>query len=235
MSRFSRGKGRPQGRKAKDPEGLDNDALEPESQGAPGAVVPAEKPAPPFLKRIIGVDPGTIHTGYGIIEVIGSALRPITYGRISPNRTLAIPWRLKYIFEKLSLLIATHKPQAMSLEKIFAYKNQSSAFKLAESRGIALVCGAIGGLFISEYSTTMVKNAVCGYGSADKKQVSFMVSKLLAIEESISMDASDALALAICHLSHANSLNGAARIKGKSFRNLSPEDLVSMGYKLEGA
>lgn len=147
---------------------------------------------------IIGIDPGSRRTGYGIISHLGNQTEYIASGCI---RTEVEPFseRLKNIFDGLSEIIQQFCPQEMAVEQVFMAKNANSALKLGHARGAAIVAGVNGGLIISEYSARQIKQAVVGTGAAEKSQVQHMVRALLALQSNPQEDAADALAAALCH------------------------------------
>jgi len=156
--------------------------------------------AKPFLREIIlGIDPGSLVTGWGLIEVIGTQLHHRAHGTIAMNAAMALPERLSQIHTGLRGIIERHRPTTVSLEKVFFSRNVQSALKLGQARGVALLAAAEGELSISEYSAAEIKLAVVGYGRATKEQVQRMVSALLCLRGAIRADAADALASAICH------------------------------------
>ena len=148
--------------------------------------------------RILGIDPGSIATGYGIVEFAGSRLRYVDCGVIrvrgeDPGQ------RLASIHSRLAEIVRKHRPDEAALESVFSARNPRAALKLGQARGVALaVCGGAG-LATAEYAPTSVKGAVTSYGRADKLQVRSMVQRLLGLERAPALDASDALAVAICH------------------------------------
>lgn len=149
--------------------------------------------------RIMGIDPGSRVTGYGIIEDKPS-LRLIACGAIKPPLKKPLPVRLKYIYERLCEEIDSHKPEEIAIEKIFFAENAKSAIVLGQARGVALLSAANFHLSLSEYSPNEVKLSTVGFGKADKAQVGSMVKLLLKLKEiPKSTDISDALAVAICH------------------------------------
>jgi crossover junction endodeoxyribonuclease RuvC len=158
--------------------------------------------------RVLGVDCGTEYTGYGVVEEAGDGqLRCLTAGaiRLSPREPL--PRRLERIFNKLSELIAAHRPELVAIEDVFYAVNVKSALKLGQVRGVAMLAAAAAGLEVCEYAPLAIKSAVVGYGRAEKSQVQQMVSRLLRLPEAPeSPDAADALAIAICHLHTASTL-----------------------------
>ena len=151
--------------------------------------------------RIIGIDPGTIKTGFGVIDILGNRIHYVTSGVIRIPTT-AMPQRLKVIYQSLQTIIEEHRPDQMSIEEVFFAKNPNSALKLGQARGTAIVCGMNAGLQVSEYAPRLIKKTVVGTGTATKLQVGFMVKKLLSLPAEPQEDAADALAIAICHFHH---------------------------------
>jgi crossover junction endodeoxyribonuclease RuvC len=146
----------------------------------------------------LGIDPGSVRTGYGIVDVRGNAVAPVAWGVIRTGSDGPFPDRLHTIHRELSELIRLHRPTEAVVEKVFVAKNASSALKLGHARGAAIVtCGAHG-LPVHEYSAREIKAAATGYGAAPKEQVAGMVARLLGLREPVPEDASDALAAAFC-------------------------------------
>ena len=151
--------------------------------------------------RVLGVDPGTITSGYGIVTEENHKLFYVASGGISPSSRSAFPNRLKKIYEELERVIYTYRPQVIVVEDLFVSKNIKSALKLGHSRGVALLAAMNAGLPVYEYSPAEVKQAVVGNGKADKKQIQMMVKSLLDLPKvPHPADAADALAAAICHI-----------------------------------
>lgn len=149
---------------------------------------------------ILGVDPGTIVTGYGLIASDGNQLTPIDYGCIRPPSKILLSERYLIIFNAIDSLIALHKPQAVIIETQYVNKNVQSALKLGMARGVILIAAKKLGIPVYEYAPTEAKSAVVGSGRASKYQVQGMVQKLLKLDSPPTPeDAADALALAICH------------------------------------
>ena len=149
---------------------------------------------------IIGVDPGTIVCGYGIIETDGTTHRALDYGCIRPPRTLELSERYLVLFNSLDELLSRYKPKALAVETQYVNKNPQSAIKLGMARGTVIVAAGIKKISIAEYSPAKAKLAVVGNGRASKGQVQAMVQRLLNLATPPSPeDAADALALAICH------------------------------------
>lgn len=155
--------------------------------------------APPT--RILGIDPGSLVTGFGVIDVTAQGARYVASGNIRTGRG-EMAGRLRQIFENVLELVERHVPDEVAIERVFMHANPDSALKLGQARGAAL-CGATGrGASVHEYSAREVKLAVTGTGAADKAQVQHMVKALLGLEGRLAADAADALAIAICHANH---------------------------------
>ena len=152
----------------------------------------------PGPARIIGVDPGSRSTGYGVVDTDGTRLVHVASGFV---RTGEGGWsdRLRRIFEDLGAIIDTHIPGEFVIEKVFVHRNVSSALKLGQARGAAILAGATRALPVYEYSPNEVKQAVTGRGHATKEQIQHMTRVLLALREPSQADEADALAVAICH------------------------------------
>ncbi len=158
---------------------------------------------------ILGIDPGTHITGYGVIESVRHQSHVIDSGCLAPPRGQSMEARLAFIFEKLEPLITAHQPDALALEEAFFAKNAASALKLGQCRGIVLLAAARATLPVYEYSPRTIKQAVTGSGRATKEQVQKMVQSILRLAESPPTDAADALAAALCH-SQSHRLQGLA-------------------------
>jgi crossover junction endodeoxyribonuclease RuvC len=153
----------------------------------------------------IGIDPGTAITGYGVIrEGQDGSLEVIDYGVIETSSKDSMPERLVQLYQKLKIIIDLHKPQSGAVEKLFFARNVRTALSVGQARGVALLALAEVGVELSEYSPNEVKQAVAGYGGADKNQVQSMVQALLELDQVPQPDdAADALAVAICHIHSA--------------------------------
>jgi crossover junction endodeoxyribonuclease RuvC len=149
--------------------------------------------------RILGIDPGSHVTGYGIIEKEGNHLRHVLHGEIKAKKDSPLSTMLISIYQQLSEIITQNAPQAISLENIFYGKNVRSLIKQAQVRGVVIFAGADKGIPVFEYSPLEVKKAVVGYGRAEKRQVQIMVKAILKLPALPPADAADALATAICH------------------------------------
>ncbi len=155
--------------------------------------------------RVMGIDCGTEWTGYGVVDTNRAGeLYSVCHGAIHLLKRDSLPHRLTIIFQRLLDLIGEHQPEVVAIEEVFHAVNSQTALKLGEVRGVALLAAATCKVEIAEYSPLSVKSAVCGYGRADKAQVQFMVTRLLHLAEPPEpTDASDALAVAICHIHNA--------------------------------
>jgi crossover junction endodeoxyribonuclease RuvC len=164
--------------------------------------------------RILGVDPGSRLTGYGCVDFSGRTLKHVADGTLRLSNTggrseTPLEDRLFSLYEGLSEVIREYRPEVLSVEKVFFAKNALSALKLGQARGAVILTGRIHGLSIAEYSPAEVKSAVAGYGQADKEQVARMLQLMLGRREFVTPDASDGLALAICHALRARSVSRA--------------------------
>lgn len=160
---------------------------------------------------ILGVDPGSLKTGFGIIDTLGSKTQYVASGVVRLNSADSLPLRLKTIFDSLSEIIAEYQPHEMAIEQVFMAKNASSALKLGQARGAAIVAAGFYDLPVFEYEARKVKQSVVGTGAADKHQVQQMVKHLLKLTSSPQEDAADALAVALCHSHSQQHLIATAR------------------------
>jgi crossover junction endodeoxyribonuclease RuvC len=151
------------------------------------------------MERIIGVDPGSRKTGYGVIDRESRGLHFVACGVIKTTADYPFSNRLNEIFEGINEVIQLHQPVVAAVEDVFMATNPRSALKLGHARGAAVVAAMQNGLVVHDYSPRLVKQAVVGYGQADKVQVQHMVRVLLGLKGMPSSDAADALAVAICH------------------------------------
>jgi crossover junction endodeoxyribonuclease RuvC len=150
------------------------------------------------VRRILGVDPGSLKTGYGVVDLRGNAVAAVAWGVIRLDDGDSFPDRLNKIHSELSRIILLHRPAEAAVEKVFMAKNASSALKLGQARGAAIVTCRSHGLSVFEYSAKEIKLAATGYGAAPKEQVAGMVARLLGLHGPVPPDASDALAMAFC-------------------------------------
>jgi len=159
---------------------------------------PAEpRSAPAANLRILGLDPGSRRTGFGVIECRGPDYKHVAHGCIAVAG-LQMAERLRQIFESLQALICEHGPAEIAVERVFVNRNVDSALKLGQARGAAL-CAIPQGMPVFEYAPRAIKLALVGSGAAEKVQVAHMIKILLQLDGKISPDASDALAIAVCH------------------------------------
>lgn len=162
---------------------------------------------------ILGIDPGLAITGFGVIQTQGSKLQFVTCGVIRTQAQLELPERLFIVSRELKTIIEQYQPETMACESLFFCNNAKTAFLVGQARGIVLLTAYEHQLSVSSYTPLQIKNAVCGYGQATKKQVQYMVQKLLNLSHVPKPDdAADALAIAICH-SHSQKINSLSRRK----------------------
>ena len=160
---------------------------------------------------IIGIDPGTATTGYGIVEKEGNRVRHVTHGVILTSKDHAMPDRLLSITTQLNRLLDAHEPDVLVTEKLFFSNNVNTALAVGGTIGVVLLAAAQRGLPWHEYRPSEVKMAVVGYGAADKKQVQYMITQLLALDKIPKPDdAADALAIAVCH-AHSSTMLDLSR------------------------
>jgi crossover junction endodeoxyribonuclease RuvC len=153
--------------------------------------------------RLLGLDPGLRHTGWGVIEAAGNRLTHIANGVVHSDGKQALAVRLVALYRQLGVILDLYRPDEAAVEETFVNKNPSSTLKLGVARGVVLLAPAERGLLVAEYSANLVKKSVVGVGHADKVQVQAMVRRLLPGCTLASPDAADALAVAICHAHHA--------------------------------
>ncbi len=154
--------------------------------------------------RVLGIDPGSETTGWGVIEGDGRHYRLLEFGAIKSSPSRTFPARLLGISDGIEAVIARHNPQACAIEDGFLATNVKVTLKLGQVRGVAMLAAERAGLDINEYSPRLVKQTVVGYGNAEKRQVQEMVRILLSLAKAPEpQDAADALAVAICHFHHA--------------------------------
>jgi len=168
--------------------------------------------------RVFGIDCGTEFTGYGVVEVDCDARTPrlvhLAAGTIRLNKKEKTPQRLAQVYSELTALMTLHQPEIIAIEEVFFSANAKSALKLGQVRGVAMLAAATCGMPVAEYAPLSIKSSVVGYGLAAKEQVQFMVRRLLDNDNAFdSADAADALAIAICHIHTAQTLElqGARR------------------------
>ena len=163
--------------------------------------------------RVMGIDPGSSCTGLGVIEEINNELKVVYWGSIKSKARQPFPKRLKFIYDELAAVIQKFNPDEVAVEDMFFATNVKSALKLGQTRGIAVLSAVNEGKPVAEYSPLEVKQSVVGYGRAEKEQVQEMVTILLKLKKKPQpFDASDALAVAICHI-HATAVNSKFKIE----------------------
>ncbi|HQU15991.1 MAG: crossover junction endodeoxyribonuclease RuvC [Gammaproteobacteria bacterium] len=171
------------------------------------------------MVRILGIDPGSRITGYGVIDVVGTRACYVASGCIRVQGT-DLASRLRLIFEEVRQIVDGYRPEQVAIERVFLHRNVDSALKLGHARGVALCAAALGSVPVTEYSAREIKQAVVGTGAAAKVQVQHMVRQLLGLDASPQSDAADALAVALCH-SHTGAtllrlpLAGRVRRRGR--------------------
>jgi crossover junction endodeoxyribonuclease RuvC len=158
--------------------------------------------------RVLGIDPGTASTGYGVVDVEGSRMRAVDHGVIATAASMPLEQRLAVILERLQRVLAAYQPDAVALEDLFVGANPRTVLSVGHARGAVLAACGMAGVSAHGYPPAEVKAAVCGYGRAEKGQVQRMVSAMLSLDVSTLSDhATDALGVAICH---------AVRSRGRS-------------------
>ncbi len=152
--------------------------------------------------KILGIDPGSRAAGYGVVDYSQGRFSFVCCGVIRVNTHQSFPERLHEIHQGISEVIEKHQPDLAAIEEVFMARNPSSALKLGHARGVLILAAIQKGLSLGEYSPRQIKQAVAGYGNADKAQIQHMVKAILSLAKSPSHDAADALAVAICHANH---------------------------------
>jgi crossover junction endodeoxyribonuclease RuvC len=150
--------------------------------------------------RVLGIDPGSRRTGWGVVELEGTRLVHVGAGTIAVSEKLALPKRLRVIHEELQRVVSEHQPQAVAVEEIFFAKYANAALKLGHARGVALLVAAESEISVHEYPPAIVKRTIVGRGAADKVQIGRLVTALLGLGAPPEEDAADALAVAITHI-----------------------------------
>lgn len=151
--------------------------------------------------RILGVDPGSIRTGFALVDFSGQKFQHVHSGFLALGQG-EMAARLGRVHSELSALIVTYQPDVAAIESVFVQKNVASAIKLGQARGAAISALACAQLEVAEYAPAKVKRSICGGGRAEKQQVNFMVQRLLNLQQALQEDQADALAVAICHGFH---------------------------------
>ena len=155
--------------------------------------------------RILGLDPGLRHTGWGVVDKVGNRFTFVAAGVINPNVDLSLAKRLAELHESLIKVIQDYCPDAVAVEETFVNKNPSSTLKLGQARGVVLMTPASMNIDVAEYTPNQIKKSITGVGHAEKVQVDMMVHKLVSgVPDKLPPDAADALAMALCHAFHHN-------------------------------
>ena len=162
---------------------------------------------------VLGIDPGSRVTGYGLIDAVGTRQAYVASGCIRTGGG-ELPERLGAIQAGLDEVIRSHRPAQVAIEKVFVHRSAESALKLGHARGAAILTATMAGLAVAEYAAPKIKQALTGTGSADKAQVAHMVRVMLGIRGDLQADAADALAIAICHVHSARGLVRLAGARG---------------------
>ena len=170
---------------------------------------------------IIGIDPGLATIGFGVVEYVGNRFRTLDYGVLTTPAPTPIPSRLEKIYADAQALFAKYRPDAISMEELYFSKNVTTGIPVAEARGVLLLAAQKAGVNIYEYNPAEVKQAIVGYGKAEKRQVMEMTRMLLHLEKIPRPDdAADALAIAVCHAHCSGSLNVFQMNRGATRRNI---------------
>jgi crossover junction endodeoxyribonuclease RuvC len=151
------------------------------------------------LVRILGIDPGLVRTGWGVISLDGVRLTHIAHGVIAPRETLPLAARLLVLFEGMEAVVQEYRPDEAAVEETFVNMNPTSTLKLGHARAAAMIAPARAGIPVAEYAARYVKKTIVGTGAADKGQVGFMIRRLLPTAGVTAADAADALAVAVSH------------------------------------
>lgn len=167
---------------------------------------------------ILGIDPGSRITGYGLIRQIGQKIEYLDSGCIRTSPEGELSQKLLQIYDGICQLMDHYSPEEVAIEQVFMHQNPNSALKLGHARGVAMVAAASHRVKVSEYSAREIKQAVVGYGAAEKAQVGHMVVQLLALNSAPQTDAADALAIAICHSYRRHNLAAVIGQRGVSLR-----------------
>ncbi len=177
--------------------------------------------------KILGIDPGTLTTGFGIVDYTDNKLTCISSGAINTNPKDDISCKLKTIYDNILSQIKIHNPDEFAIETAFYSKNVQSTLKIGYARGVALLAASHSDLPVSEFSPREVKSAVVGNGNASKEQIRYMVSSLLNKSfDNSKLDETDALAIAICHAFRKNSIAPTSKSSWKDFIKNNPDRIV---------
>ena len=163
------------------------------------------------MMRILGIDPGYAIMGYGVLDYNGNRFKTVGYGSVETEAGLPMPERLKLLYDGLTEIIQKYEPDEVSIEELFFNRNVTTAIGVGEARGVAMLACVEGGLVVSEYTPMQIKQALVGYGKAEKAQVQMMVKTILNLPEVPKPDdTADAVAAANCH-AHSRNARGLGR------------------------
>lgn len=171
--------------------------------------------------RILGVDPGYAIVGFGILEYTGTVFTPITYGAITTEAETPFSERLESIYRDFQLLLQQYQPNSVAMERLYFTSNQKTVIDVAQARGVLMLTAQLARIPVAEYTPLQVKQAVVGYGRAEKKQVMELTRRILKLQTIPRPDdAADALAIAICHGHCATGLQGRMNMQQKAERKI---------------
>ena len=171
--------------------------------------------------RILGVDPGYAIVGFGVLEYTGTFFTPITYGAITTAAEVPFSERLERIYRDFEFLLQQYQPDSIAMERLYFTSNQKTVIDVAQARGVLMLTAQLAQIPVAEYTPLQVKQAVVGYGRAEKKQVMELTRRILKLQKIPRPDdAADALAIAICHGHCATGLQGRMKIQQKAERKI---------------
>lgn len=171
--------------------------------------------------RILGVDPGYAIVGFGVLEYTGTFFTPITYGAITTAAEALFSERLEHIYRDFQFLLQQYQPDSIAMERLYFTSNQKTVIDVAQARGVLMLTAQLAQIPVAEYTPLQVKQAVVGYGRAEKKQVMELTRRILKLQKIPRPDdAADALAIAICHGHCATGLQGRMKIQQKAERKI---------------
>ncbi|MGE5437302.1 MAG: crossover junction endodeoxyribonuclease RuvC [Syntrophothermus sp.] len=176
---------------------------------------------------ILGIDPGTITTGYGIINSDNNKLSIVNSGFINLKKEAFLPEKLKIIYNQIDSLIKFYRPDEFSIETAFYGKNVQSAMKIGYARGVSILAAVQNNIPVSEYSPREVKKSVTGKGAAQKDQVAYMIKSILSLDAKMKLDESDAIAVALCHAFRCRGIDSPTKkTNWKAFVEANPERVI---------
>ena len=173
--------------------------FDPDAQRSTAVAAAGQAVAAPQVRcRVLGLDPGSVRTGFGLVDCNGPVQRFVAAGCIQPPAG-SLAQRLRFIHASVLALVEKHQPNEVAIERVFIHRNPDSALKLGQARGVALCAATVGDVPLFEYAPRAIKLAIVGSGSAEKLQVAHMAKAILQIDDKLGLDATDALAVALCH------------------------------------